>query len=68
MLDREVAQCLMSSDATDFIPDESLTEWHPISINRDQRWDAMDMAVTKIREAAKLIDRAHNLSIKVDAE
>jgi len=67
-LDKEIGACIDASDARDFIPDESMTEWHPISTNRDQRWDAMDMAVTKLRDAMSLLDRAHDLSIAVDAE
>jgi hypothetical protein len=68
ILRREVGACIDASNARDFIPDESMMEWHPISVTRDQRWESMDVAYTKIVDTIAHLTTAHTLSIKVDQE
>lgn len=67
-LRNELGACIDASNARDFIPDENMTEWHPISVNRDQRWDYMDNAHDTLGTALTAIARAQDLSIKVDKE
>lgn len=67
-LDKEIDILLTASNKQDFIPDPDGTEWHPISIARDQRWENMDMAATKVCDTIAHLTTAHDLSIKVDKE
>jgi len=67
-LRNELGACIDASNARDFIPDENMTEWHSISLDRDSRWDSMDMAYTKIVDTIAHLSTAHGLSIRVDQE
>ena len=67
-MEMEINACIEASNARDFIPDANMVEWHPISVTRDQRWDSMDMAHTKIVDTIAHLTTAHSLSIKVDQE
>ena len=67
-MEMEISACIDASNARDFIPDENMVEWHPISVTRDQRWDSMDVAHTKIVDTIAHLTTAHTLSIKVDQE
>ena len=67
-MEMEINACIEASNARDFIPDANMVEWHPISINRDLRWDSMDAGYIKLHDAIAHLTTAHNLSIKVDAE
>jgi len=68
-MEMEVSKLIDASNERDFIPDpDGGPEWHPISLNRDSRWDCMDAGYIKLHDAIAHLSTAHTLSIKVDKE
>jgi len=55
-----------SLDETDYKQDTETGEWHPISIQHDQRRDAVDAIDDLLRDALTQINVAFNLSINID--
>ena len=55
-----------SLDETDYKQDTEAGEWHPISIQHDQRRDAVDAVDDMLREAINMINAAFNLSVNID--
>lgn len=63
---QETWAMVQSLDETDYIKDTEQNEWHPISIQHDQRRDAMDEADDALRDALSRLNAAFNLSVNID--
>jgi hypothetical protein len=53
-------------DETDYKQDTDQNEWQPVSIQHDQRRDAMDEADDLLRDALSRLNAAFNLSVNID--
>jgi len=66
-MEHRIGALIERSNEEDYVPDAD-GEYHPLSINRDIRWDMMDAAWTKIHDSVELISLAHDASLRVDTE
>jgi sugar-specific transcriptional regulator TrmB len=63
---KETLAMVLSLDETDYKQDTETNEWHPVSIQHDQRRDAMDEADDALRDALSRLTAAFNLSVNID--
>lgn len=62
----EVSALLDSLNVTDFVHDAERDEWHPKSVEMDQRWDAVEAALNSLLDARLRLLAAFNLSVNID--
>lgn len=62
----DTSALLDSLNVTDFVHDAEENEWHPVSIEADNRWDAVDNALNGLLNARLQLLRAFNLSVNID--